>query len=1086
MRSGAATLRWAVVTAGAIVAFALTGTATAGATPTAAKSCAGSGTVGWDTYRRLDLLPQLSCGVQTRQFSSFDRAGGNDDGFAGTYSCLRQLNGCVIAEKQGPGEVESIWFTRDEGDVRNDGNIKVELDGRTVLNARLQDVVDGKLGAPFSFPLVANADQSSGGVYIKVPMPYRESMRITTDVNPLFYHVDYREFADADGVRAFDPSDRANDVLATLSDYGRRDPKPAQPGASTASRSFSLAPGQSTTLASVDGPGAISQLRVRIPQLVGPPPPQTLADDGRAFGRDGATSSEFRVAIDAANQGVRLTRRLDAGIGHQRADILVDGVKVAEWAPLDAAGSCRWRDQSVDLPASATAGKDHITIRNRFVSSDNDYNEFRYWVDSLVGGQAKRTDTVDVGPESTADEQAHGYRIVGQTWQGKATFCYPAPASDQAAIGASNDVLRDARVRISFDGRRTVDAPLGEFFGSGLGEYEVRSLFFAVQTAADGSYYSWWPMPYRETATVELYNGSSRRITAGDASVTSAQDSRWASALNQNGDAGYFRATAHAGETTLGRDWTFLDATGRGKFVGVSHTARGHASTGNIRGYLEGDERAHVDGSRTPQLHGTGSEDFYEAGWYFNRGAFSDPMNGHAAEETRANGCEQQCDSAYRLTIGEAVPFQTGLHFGIEHGPVNDESANYSSTAFSYQQPTFGLLNTDTLDVGDAADEAAHGYDAAPLGAVEPLTSFFEGDDDTVPITDEGRSSGTPVSFTVRVDKGNEGVRLLRQSDQARGYQAADVLVDGQTVGRWVEPLANTRKRWLQDTFELPASATAGKTQLRVRLVPTSGSPPWNAARYEAFAHVKPFGDHQPPGAVTGLRATGDDTNAIALAWKPASDNAGVSSYEVYGSKDASFAIGPETLIATTSSEGFRHAGLGLRETWHYRVRAVDSSGNVGPASNEASATSGSTVRYEAESLLPATETTAGDAAVAQGNCCGASWSGAQQIWFQAHHAGSHFSVTFSVPQGGTYDLSEMYTRARDYGVHTLAVDGSAVGAPVEGYSPDLIGDTTASFGPVTLTRGSHTFTWTVTGKNAASSGFFAGIDVVALELRGA
>jgi hypothetical protein len=1073
-------IRRALVVAGVGLAAALAPAGPAHAATHGAPPC-DKGPVGWDTYRHLERLPGLSCGVQTRQFSSFDRTGGNDDGFAGTYSCLRQDDGCVIAEKRGPGEIDSIWFTRDGGDVRNDGDIRIELDGRTVLDAPLQDVVDGKLGAPFARPLVANADQSSGGVYIKVPMPYRQSMKITTDANALFYHVDYREFADADGVRTFDPADKATDVLANLSGYGTHDPKPAARRATTTRRSFSLAPGHSTTLASVRGPGMISQLRLRIPQLVGPPPPQNVTDDGRAFGRDGATSSEFRVAIDPANQGVRLTRRLDAGIGHQRADILVDGVKVAEWAPLDQAGSCRWQDQSVDLPASATAGKDHITIRNRFVSSDNDFNEFRYWVDSLVGGQAKRTDTVDVGPDATADEQAHGYKITGQTWQGTAGFCYPAPAGDPGAISASDDVLRHARLRISFDGHRTVDSPVGEFFGSGLGEYEVRSLFFAMQTERDGSYFSWWPMPYRGGAKVELYNGSSHAITAGDASVTAAHDPSRARSLGRHGDDGYFHATSHEGETTLGRDWTFLDATGRGKFVGVSHTARGHASTGNIRAYLEGDERAYVDGSRTPQIHGTGSEDFYEAGWYFNRGAFSEPVNGHSAEETRADGCEQQCDAQYRLMIGEAVPFQTGLRFGIEHGPVNDESATYSSTAFSYRQPTFGLLRTDTLDVGDTASEAAHAYDGG--GAVTALTSFFEGDDDTVAVTDEGRSTTAPVAFTVRTDKRNAGVRLRRQSDQAHGYQAADVWVDGRAAGRWLEPLANGSKRWLQDTYELPASLTAHRSRLRVRLVPVAGGPAWNAARYEAFAHVRPFADHRPPSAVGGLRAAGGDTNVIDLTWRPATDDTGVDHYEVYGSRDPDVAVGPSTLLGTTKSEGFRHDGLGLRETWYYRVRAVDGTGNAGPASAVASATTGSTVRYEAEALLPATEST--DPAVAQGNCCGADWSGATQIWFQASKAPSHFSVHFDVPQDGTYDLSEMYTRAIDYGVHTVAVDGHAVGAPVDGYSPTLIGDTNADLGPVSLARGTHTLTWTVTGKNPSSSGFFAGIDVVALELQG-
>src|SRR5690606_40401351 len=42
---------------------------------------------GWDPYRNLDQLYQPRPAQQSRQFSSFDRTGGNNDGFEGTYSC---------------------------------------------------------------------------------------------------------------------------------------------------------------------------------------------------------------------------------------------------------------------------------------------------------------------------------------------------------------------------------------------------------------------------------------------------------------------------------------------------------------------------------------------------------------------------------------------------------------------------------------------------------------------------------------------------------------------------------------------------------------------------------------------------------------------------------------------------------------------------------------------------------------------------------------------------------------------------------------------------------------------------------------
>ena len=120
-----------------------------------------------------------------------------------------------------------------------------------------------------------------------------------------------------------------------------------------------------------------------------------------------------------------------------------------------------WRDQSVDLPASATAGKSHIQVRNVFVSSDNDFNEYTYWVDSLVGGKTVRTDTLDVGPQHTSDEAAHDYTIVGQTNAGPRVAAYPPSAQQQEAVLASDDVLQGTRLRITVDGQRTVDAPLG-------------------------------------------------------------------------------------------------------------------------------------------------------------------------------------------------------------------------------------------------------------------------------------------------------------------------------------------------------------------------------------------------------------------------------------------------------------------------------------------------------------------------------------------------------------------------------------------------------------------------------------------------
>jgi hypothetical protein len=799
--------------------------------------------IGFEVYRQLDRLPELTRGVETMQFSGFDRTGGNNDGFEGTYSCLRQgAEGCVLAEAAGAGEIQSIWFTRDEGNVSKTGNIRVELDGKTVLNAPLQDVVDGKLGAPFVYPLVANADQSSGGVYIKVPMLYRESMRVTTAHNPFFYHVIYRRFDDSKGITTFDPAEQALDVITLLSNAGRADPKPAQQGAVTVSGSLRLDPGARAVLAEVPGPGMITALRIRIPQIEGAKPGAQASDDGRAFGAGGY--SEFTVALDPNNDGVLLRRRYDTIVGHQRAAVLVDGVKVAEWQGVPTTGGSMWREETVKLPASATAGKSRIVIRNVFIQSDVDFNEFTYWVESLVKGTPVLTDTVNLGTQSLANEQAHGYVIVKPTWDGVRTFRYPM-IGNEAAVAASDDVLRNARLRIIFDGQQTVDAPFGEFFGSGLGEYEVRSLFYAMETASDGWYSSWWPMPYRESARVELHNSSGTAITAGDVEVTYARDAKWAGKLGKEGDSAYFRTTSHRGEPPVGEDWVFLDTAGQGKFVGVTHsmeaTTQWRPDELGRRGYLEGDERVYVDGSRTPQIHGTGTEDFYEGGWYFNREMFSAPVNGNSAHELRSFGCQLDCTSTFRLMIGDAVPFHSSLRFSIEHGPVSDFPVRYSSTAYWYGKDQVALRSTDVLTIGDSASESAHGYDTGTPHTSYELTSVYEGDFDHVQMKQVGRSGSTPVTFSLAIDAQNRGVVLRRTSDQASAYQAARVYVEGVDVGVWLQPLGNPSRRWLDDTFQIPARLSAGRTKLSIRLVPLEGSPPWNAARYEALSHVEPF-----------------------------------------------------------------------------------------------------------------------------------------------------------------------------------------------------------------------------------------------------
>src|SRR5258708_22318865 len=75
----------------------------------------GKGAGGWDSYRRLDLLPSLRSGSESRDFSSTDSAQQN----GGFNHPLRVTSDrqYLIAAAYGPGLILSIWSTINGVDV---------------------------------------------------------------------------------------------------------------------------------------------------------------------------------------------------------------------------------------------------------------------------------------------------------------------------------------------------------------------------------------------------------------------------------------------------------------------------------------------------------------------------------------------------------------------------------------------------------------------------------------------------------------------------------------------------------------------------------------------------------------------------------------------------------------------------------------------------------------------------------------------------------------------------------------------------------------------------------------------------------
>jgi hypothetical protein len=157
-------------------------------------------------------------------------------------------------------------------------------------------------------------------------------------------------------------------------------------------------------------------------------PGRIVSDDGRAFSAGG--SSRFTATVDPANSGVRLIRRLDAGVARQYATITVNGDPAGTWRQLPGDSTYKWREQIVEIPRTLTAGRRSLTVVNTFVSSSLGFNEFLYIIEQKIDGAWAIADTVDIGPGHTVSEAAHDYHIVAQGWADTQTFTYPPREED--------------------------------------------------------------------------------------------------------------------------------------------------------------------------------------------------------------------------------------------------------------------------------------------------------------------------------------------------------------------------------------------------------------------------------------------------------------------------------------------------------------------------------------------------------------------------------------------------------------------------------------------------------------------------------
>lgn len=273
---------------------------------------------------------------------------------------------------------------------------------------------------------------------------------------------------------------------------------------------------------------------------------------------------------------------------------------------------------------------------------------------------------------------------------------------------ASNEPyhLKKIVLRMYWDDGETpsVETPIGDFFGLGLGQYfmyESEYTSVGSQRALNAEF----PMPFKKSAKITITNEGNVAINAFYYNID------WEKHKSLPENTAYFHAQYRQQTPTDGwtTDWklnsdkhinthvnengdgnyVIMETEGKGQFIGVTHSII--QNQGDWWG--EGDEMIYIDGAKNAQIKGTGAEDYYLGAWCyggcginpfgnadpvtFAYDGYGNPMNG--GDDRGAKW------TVYRFHKESPVTFTKSIKMTIEHGHANHRSDNYYTVGYWYQ-----------------------------------------------------------------------------------------------------------------------------------------------------------------------------------------------------------------------------------------------------------------------------------------------------------------------------------------------------------------------------------------------------------------
>lgn len=245
--------------------------------------------------------------------------------------------------------------------------------------------------------------------------------------------------------------------------------------------------------------------------------------------------------------------------------------------------------------------------------------------------------------------------------------------------------LKNLVLRAWWDGEASpsVEVPIGDFFGLGLGEYFLyQSALTAV--APMKALNAYFKMPFSSAARLTVTNEGPAPTRSLYFAIDYIEIPSLPEGLGrfhaQYRQAAPCKGVKSDGKNLNGRDnYVFLEATGRGHVIGVTQAI----VQNEVSWFGEGDDMIFIDGDPLPTINGTGTEDFFNGAWGYGDQSFANEHQGvpFTADPGKIGG--RYCQ--YRWFTESPLAFEKSIKVTIEHGTADDRSDDFYSTAYWYQ-----------------------------------------------------------------------------------------------------------------------------------------------------------------------------------------------------------------------------------------------------------------------------------------------------------------------------------------------------------------------------------------------------------------